>query len=193
MKAYIAFLMFFFLNVVLSGIMEGEGGLASTRLTAALTATGTTVTVQSTEGFLDSDYVFIGDERVRYVRRTSTTFIVPASNGRGYDNTEAVVHPVGAMVYSEGSSVINGMLGFNVASTGATVGSINLFTVVTNFAFVTLPKLVTWDFAHFQVQPWLQYIRYVFIIISAGFVIYWVVQVFASSFGGIMQSIFRRP
>lgn len=187
MKAFIAFLMFYFLNVVLSGIMEGDGSLAATRLTSALTSTGTTVTVATTEGFLASDFLVIGEEKIRYIRKTATTFSVPATNGRGYDGTEGVAHALGAQVYTDSANIINGMVGFNVAATGTVVGEINLITAVTTFATTTLPKLVTWNFAHFQVQPWLQYVRYVFIIISAGFVIYTLIQVMTSLIGGLRR------
>lgn len=191
MKAVMAFSVIFFINVILSGIMEGSGGIATTRLTANLTDVGTTVTVASTEGFMASDYVEIGDEKVRYTNRTATTFVVPVTNGRGYDGTEAVAHAAGALVYSPQTSAINGILGFNIASTGTSVGSINLFTAGWRFATVTVPKLVTWDFAHLKVSPWMQYLRYLFIVISTGFVI-WVIITFASAFGGVLQRIFVR-
>lgn len=191
MKAIMAFAVIFFVCVVLDGIMEGGGGIATTRLTVDLTEAGTTITVASTEGFMTSDYVMIGDERIRYTSTTATTFAVPVTDGRGYDGTEARAHAAPALVYSPQTSVINGILGFNIASTGASVGTINLFTALPRFAFTTLPKLVTWDFAFFKVSPWMQYFRYLFIVISTGFTI-WVIITFASAMGGVLQRIFVR-
>lgn len=191
MKAIIAFTMFFLVNTILSGIMEGTGGIAATRLTAAITNASTTLNVANANGFLGSHYVVIGDEYIRYTSRSGTTFTVPAVNGRGYDGTEARAHAVGSQVYSPNAGAFNGVIGFNVATTGAAVGQINLFTALWTFATVTVPKLITWNFAHLQVTPWLSYLRYVFMAISAGFTV-WVVLTYASAFGGVMQSIFRR-
>ncbi len=191
MKLYAAFLVLYTVSVIIDGFMEAGSGVAATYLTANISAVATTLSVQTTEGFLASDYVVIGDERIRYTSRADQAFTVPAAKGRGYDGTTAVVHEAGAMVYTESTSVLNSILGYNVASTGATVGSVNLFTALWNFAFYSLPRILTWNFGFLQISPWLTYLRYLLIAITAAFTL-WVIQGFAAAFGGIMRSIFVR-
>jgi len=186
------FLVFYILNVFLNGIMEGGGGMNTTRLTAALSEVGTTITVANTNGFLRADYVTIGDEDMRYVSRTATTFTV-ATDGRGYNGTDAVEHAANAKVYSRSSSIVNGMIGFNVASTSTSVGGINFGIALLQFMNKSLPMLITWDFAHFRVNEWLQLLRYFFIAMGAAFGLYMLFQIL-SALGGVAQNILRlRP
>jgi hypothetical protein len=190
-KLVFAFLLFYIANVIGGGIMEGAGGLASTTLTVTLTSGGGTLTVRNTDAFLKSDRVFIGDEEIRYVTKTATTFTVSAT-GRGYNGTKAVTHNAGAKVYSPSTSVINGMLGFNVAATDTTVASINLPILLWNFVSKSLPKLLSWDFPQYKGSEWAQLIRYILMAVSAGFTIYIVVTLLGA-WGGVAQSIFKRP
>lgn len=190
-KLITAFMLFFLINVMLSAIMEGGGGTTTTRLTADLATAGVTLNVVSTEGFLESDYVIIGQEKIRYSSTTANTFVV-AAGGRGYDGTDATTHGAGAKVYSPESSVLNAALGFNIASTGATVGAIDMFVATKAFFFTTMPKLITWDFAHFRYSEWGQLLRYVFLAISTGFMVYMTWNIL-SALGGVAQSIFVRP
>ncbi len=191
MKATVTFLLIYLINVILGGVMEAGGGVATTRLTTGITATGTTIYVANTDGFLGSDYVIIGGEKVRYTSKSSRSFTIPAINGRGYDNTDATTHVAGENVYSEASNVLNGIVGFNIASTGATVGTINIATLLWHFLYTSIPKLLTWNFPHLMMNPWLQYIRYVGVLITAGYVVY-VVFYLSSALGGLLQSIFLR-
>lgn len=191
MKATVTFLLIYFINVILGGVMEAGGGIATTRLSTGITATAITINVVSTDGFLGSDYVVIGGERIRYTSKSSTSFTVPATNGRGYDNTDAITHVVGSNVYSEAANVLNGIVGFNIASTGATVGTINIATLLWHFLYTSIPKLLTWNFPHLMMTPWLQYIRYIGVLITAGYVVY-VVFYLSSALGGLLQSIFLR-
>ena len=187
-KLVVAFMLFFLVNVLLSAVMEGGGGIATTRLTANLTDVATTVNVANTSGFLRSGYVTVDSEDIRYTSITATTL---TGCSRAYNGTGAVAHNVGTRVYSPESSVINSALGFNVASTGATVGSINMMVAVSSFFFTTMPMLITWDFAHFRYSEWGQLLRYVFLAISTGFLIYMMYHLL-SALGGVAQSIFVR-
>ncbi len=190
-KLIFAFLFFYIANVIGGGIMEGSGGLATTTLTVNLTAAGTTITVRNTGSFLKSDRIIIGDEEMRYVNKTATSFTV-AATGRGYNGTMAVVHNAGAKVYSPATSVINGMLGFNVAATDTTVASINMPILLWNFVTKSLPKLLSWDFPQYKGSEWAQLIRYGLIACSAGFTLYIVITLLGG-WGGVAQSIFKRP
>lgn len=189
-KLITAFMLFYFVNVIFGAIMEGGGGIAATQLTQDLSAGGVTMNVRNTTGFLQAGYVRMGDELVRYTNKTTTTFTV-AAGGRGWDDTDAVAHNAGAKVYSPESSVINSALGFNVMSTGATTATINIPIFVWSFMFNTVPKLITWDFPHFRTIPELQLLRYLFITISAGFIMY-LVRDFVAAFGGVLMRAFVR-
>jgi hypothetical protein len=51
--------MWFFIGSILSGIMEGGGGINTTSLTTDHTDAVTTLNVVSTEGFLKKGYVVV--------------------------------------------------------------------------------------------------------------------------------------
>jgi len=189
-KLVAAFMLLFLLGSILSGIAEGGGGMAATRLTADVSATATTLNVSSTEGFLKSDYVRIGNEKIKYVNKTDTTFIVHATEGRGYDGTEAASYNSGDRVYSSEAEVLNSALGFNVASTGSSVGAISIPIAATNFVFITMPRIVMWQYSWLQ-TGWLVYMRTVLQFMSVGFIVYMSYMI-ASALGGVMQGIFRR-
>ncbi len=183
-------MLFYLVNVIFGAVMEGGGGIAATQLTQDLTAGGVTMNVRNTTGFLKAGYVRMGDELVRYSNKATTTFTV-ATGGRGWDGTEAGVHYAGKKVYSPGASVINSALGFNVMSTGATTATINIPIFVWSFFFNTVPKLITWDFPHFKTIPELALLRYVFLAISVGLVIY-MVRDWVAAFGGVLMRAFVR-
>ena len=191
-KLIVAFVVFFFINVIVGSIMDGGGDIVSTRLTANLTSTGTTINVKSTTGFLYADYVVVGSEKIRYISKTATTLTVPATGGRGYDGTRADSHALGVAVYSPEANVINAALGFNVASTSSTIGGIDVIFAVKDFFFVTIPKLITWDFPQYRLHAWLTYVRVLLSIISIGFVIYMAFY-FISALGNLIANVFNRP
>jgi len=188
-KLIAAFALFFFVGTLLSAMMEGGGGVNTTRLTADITAASVTIPVSNTDGYLASDILVIANEKIRYTSKTTTQFNVPATNGRGYDGTTAAAHDRTSFVMSKQSDVINQMLGFNIAATGTTVGSISIMTSLTRFLFTSVPRLVTWDYAWLS-GP-LVILRMALAIASTGFTIYMVYMI-ASALGGIMQSIFVR-
>lgn len=176
------------IGAILDGVMQGAGGVLSTHLTINHNAAVTTLNVATTEGWLKSDYVIIGTESVKYTNKTDTTF---TNCERGYDSTDAVAHDAGEKVYTQESSVVNYALGFNVASTGASVGAVDIALVGWRFVTVTIPRIVMWDYSFLKINPWTQYIRLFLQIISVGFVIYMCYTI-ASALGGILQGIFTR-
>lgn len=161
--------------------------MTTTSLTADHTSVEDTLNVSNTEGFLKSSWVQMGNEKVKYTNKTATTF---TGLTRGYDNTEAVSHDSGDRVYSPDSEVLNSALGFNVASTGSTVGAISIPVAATSFVFVTMPRIILWNYSWLQ-EGYLVYLRIVMSFISVGFVIYMSYMI-ASALGGIMRGIFTR-
>ncbi len=177
----------FFIGAILSSIMEGGGGVVTTRLTSNLTEVATTVNVSTTRGFLGSDVLVIGDEEIRYMGKTVTTF---TGATRGWDNTNARAYDANTMVYSEQASVMNTALGFNVAATGTTMGALSLPIFVIKFVTTTMPRLVTWDF-NFLKEPGWQYLRYFLWCVSAGFIITVILTVMGA-LGGVFSRLFVR-
>jgi hypothetical protein len=174
-KLITGMLLFYLVNLLLGGFMEGTGDIASTKLTANLTAVGTTITVANTSGFLQSDVVIIGSERIRYVNKTATTLIASAT-GRGYSGTTAKAYSTCQSVYSQQASVINNICGFNVAATGSTVGDFNIATALPQFLTITAPKLITWDFPQFRNEAML-YFRIILAINGGCLLLYLAFQV----------------
>ena len=182
------FMLLFFVATILSAAMEGSGGVNSTRLTADVTTVATTFNVASTDGFLKAGYLTIGNEKVRYSNKTATTF---TGITRNWADTSAASHSRNSKVYNNEAQVINSILGFDVASTGSTVGSVSLPLAVKNFVFITVPRLVTWDFSWLR-SDGMVWVRMPLAIITGAFAIYLGWQM-ASALGGVLQSIFVRP
>jgi len=112
-----------------------------------MTEATTTISVSSTDGFLHSDIVTIGNEKIRYTSKSETQFNAPATGGRGYDGTEAETHDANSYVMSQDSDVVNQMLGFNIAATGTTVGAVSIGLSLNRFLFTSVPRLATWDYS----------------------------------------------
>ena len=189
MRALITGFMFLmFVGSVMSGVMEG-GGFATTRLTANHTAAVTTLTVSNTEGFLQYGYVIIGNEQVKYSGKSSTTL---NNCTRGYNSTTAVSHYAGDKVYSPDTSAINSAIGFNVATTGTTIGDVSVAMVVVNFFRITLPRICSWDYSWLKTgSEWLTWLRLIFAVFTSGFVIYMAYMI-VSLIGGVLQSAWNR-
>lgn len=186
-KLFVSFMLAFLLAAVLSGIMEGGGGIKTASLTVAAGDADVVFTVNSTEGFLTQDVLFVGNEQIQYIAKTPTSF---TGLTRGFNGTDAAPYAVNEKLYTAESNAINAALGFNVASTGATVGDVNIIVMLSNLFFVTLPKLITWDFSWLRTDG-MQLVRYVLLAISTGLIISFALMV-ASALGGIMRSIFVR-
>lgn len=187
-KIVAAFMVAFLFGSIFHGVMEGGGGVNVTRLAVDHTAAVTTLTVTNTDGFLSASYVQIGNEKITYTGKTDTTF---TGCTRGADDTTATTHASGSKAYSPEADVLNSALGYNIATTGATIGAIDIPIMLGRFFTVTVPRLITWDFAWLKAQPGLAYLRYVLMAISVGFLIYVAFRV-AVVFGGILQSAWRR-
>ncbi len=188
-KLLLAFLLVFFVGALLSFIVEGRSGMASTRLTASVSESSSTIYVRSTEGWPKVGTLYIGDETIEYRGTTDTAFL---SCSRGVDGTTAEAHDQGSLVYTSESYSINKALGFNV-TTAASSGGIFAFPVIAwGFITHTLPKLVTFDFAFLQGEP-LVWFRYFMMLFSIGliFAVFYVVFTAVGSVGSTLFSRFR--
>ena len=183
----IFFLLAFVMLSVLASWGEGGGGIQVTHLTSAIGTGDTTLNVQSTQGHLKSDYVIIGTEKIKYTSLTSSTF---EGCTRGYSGTDAATHSINSKVMSSDADVISQALGFNIASTGSTAGEISLPSFTTAFFTITIPRLVTWDFAILKGNPVLDWVRIILTIFSIAF-IFGIVIVVIQALGNILSGIFK--
>lgn len=159
--------------------MEGGGGMVATELDGSISETATTITVDSTVGFLSGNSsVTIGEEEMFYTTSTPVTF---ANVSRGYNQTTAETHSTNSRVYGADAAVLNRALGFNVLSTEETAGDFAVITLTWNFLAKAVPKLITWNFSFLTGQ--LVFLRLVFQAVGAGLVIYYGFNAISSAFG----------
>lgn len=162
----------------LSSIMEGGGGLNITELSAPISATVVTIDVDSTQGFLTSDVIFIEDEEIAYTNINALQFL---NCTRGFNETTAGTHPNNTNVYSPDAGLVNRGLGFNALTTGATSGQLAIIGLTWNFFAKVAGNLVMWDYSFFEGQ--LVYIRLFFMALSMGFVVYLGFSALTTAFG----------
>jgi len=167
----------FVIMQIISFNVEGYGGLAATSLTSTIALDAATVPVTTTSGFLTPDYIVIGDEAICYTTLTASSF---TSLTRGCRDTEAQSHVAGARVYNETTSVMNEVVGFNIAETMSTSGAIRTITMVPRALLHAVPRLVMWDYSYLEGDLFgafpLVYIKYLFLYpLSAGFLMAFII------------------
>lgn len=146
--------------------MEGQGGFATTRLTAGLNNTAVTVNVISTNDFLDIDYIWIGDERITYAAKTDTSF---TGCTRGTDGTPSLYHAVYTKVYNEGSNVMYNALGFNVAVSDTILGTFWTLSKAVLRVTKIIPRAIAWDYSF--LTGGLTVLKYLLYCLSAGMIL----------------------
>ena len=133
-------LLLYFGMALAIGVLAGGGGYAATSLTLAVDEDDATLEVVSTDGFLDTDYIeFSNGEKVLYIGRTAITF---TGCTRGYQDTTAIAHAVGTMIYTTSASTVNNAMGFNIAATVDSMGLWSIVTVPAMFLYKTVPRLL---------------------------------------------------
>ena len=180
MSNWIVFFLLCFISMqILSLFIEGEVGLATTQLTAPLSASTTIVSVQGTEGFLGSDFITIDSEDICYATRGATSF---SDLTRGCRNTDAEAHSAGKRVYNDTTGMINRMVGFNILETlsndGFFTGSIKLIGSLPTLAR-SIGQMAIWDYSFLEGSlVWFKYT--ILFPLSAGLII------------SLYQLVFRR-
>ena len=170
MAKLFTFLVFCWLGVTIAGnIMVGgiSGAVVSTRLTAAVTASSSTIPVANASGLADAGIVQIGDERIAYSQKTPALLSGSLTQPlvRGANGTTAVAHAIGSSVRTVEGSMLNASAEYNVALIadssglwGAITIGLALMRLLGNFMFLPLSFLGT-D---------LQIISYIYICVSLG-------------------------
>lgn len=166
----------FLLTIFLAGQMfsmwmEGNTGLATTPLTAAVTETSTTLPVIDTSGFLSSNFVIMGDEDICYTGVTATSF---TGLTRGCNNTTAAVHASGTLAYDEATGFLNRTLSMQQHDVAADDGLLG--TIKGKFSFIgvasswisLIPQMVSWNYSYLDGLG--VYLKIFLQVLSAGLV-----------------------
>ena len=166
---------------ILDSVMGGSTGMSTTNLTANLSSTGTTATVQNAKFFEPAPAVVtIGDELMCYTGKTDSTFTGLKRGRRCADNavvsTNVTEHLSGRRVYSEAPGMFNEIIGFDIASnfseggfSGAVRGVVTTIRLAPEFIFI-LGRMIMWDFS-FLTGPYV-YVRYLILgALSGGLVL----------------------
>lgn len=114
------FMMWMFVIVSVAGNIaaSGQSGIATTRLTAAITAAeSSSIPVASTIGFPDSGVILIGDEQITYPDKDGTHFLGATINPivRGSASTDAVAHVSNDTVRTKESYLLNASVDYRIA------------------------------------------------------------------------------
>lgn len=181
-KLIASYMVIFLLFAYFSSIAEGGGGIVATRLTADVDDSATTLVVATTQGFLTSDSVIIGDEEIAYNGITAVQF---QNCERGYRGTDVAVHSSEALVYSTSTAVLNRALGFNVVSTGEAYGTLAVIGITWTFLTKSIGYLVTFNFGILGGE--LIYLRYLLMAPPVGFVVYMGFMAMGTAFGIIRK------
>ena len=146
-KLITCFLVILIGQSLLSSVLAGGGGVVTTRLRADITAEAVVLPVDSTEGYLDADYVIIGNEKILHTGTTDAPAASFTGCTRGYGGTDAESHEDNAIVYTADASTLNSAMGFSVAATADSMGTWAVLTIPWNFITKTIPHMVMVNFA----------------------------------------------
>ena len=175
---FIGMFAIFVMGQIFSFLMEGQSGIATTELSAAISAEERFLPIDSASGFLSADTrVFIGDEEIEYfaiqTSASSTCTSAPCldtqTTGRGFNDTDAKAHPSGAKVMNVTSGLINQAIGFRVGNTDSILGKF-AFPFLAGWALIKfVAAAVMWDYQIFDGNG--VYFKYFFYAISFGLII----------------------
>lgn len=176
LNLFIFFVFIFGSVTIISAIVDGHTGLGTTELTAPVSLTATTITVDTTEAFPEHSTLVIGSEIMCYTGKTSTTF---TGITRGEDcrkNNSVSAHSSGRQVMNEAPGLINSLVGFDITSAFSDGGFIGLakgiYTSAKNMnSFLSsVARMVMWDYSF--LTGGFVYIKYLVLYpLSAGMVL----------------------
>lgn len=167
----IMFMLFVWVIVsIAGGVMQGSTvTVATTLLTVTIDDDDATITVTSTEGFADTGFITILDERIGYASTTATTFRGNFASPlvRGANGTTATAHTASERVRTVESSMLNQAMGYKLAVLSDSSGLL---------AFVTIPFALLSLLGTFLVLPLsflgtdLEILTYLWGILSIGII-----------------------
>lgn len=170
---------------MMSMSFEGASGPVSTRLDGAIDNDDTTITVDSTTGYVDpagnfDRLLYLENEIIRFNDVVGLTFV---GITRGSFGTEAVDHADNIVVYNEAAGTLNSLAIYNLGEELQNVGSLKGVFNATMALFGAVPSMLTWDYAYLEGTN--QFIRMFLMTFSIGFV-----AAMVGLFIGIIRGIF---
>jgi hypothetical protein len=109
---------------IAGGVMRGDMPFATTRLTADINDSVTTIPVASTTGFSEPGILVIGDERISYSATNAADFHgnIARPLNRGSGGTTAIAHSEGEVVRMVESALINSSIDYDIATISDSAG-----------------------------------------------------------------------
>jgi len=186
----------FITGTMLSFMLDGGSGIASTDLAADISATEQYIPLTEETGFMASDVrIFIGDEQLSYTSLNTSpgtcgTQSPPCMDtglaGRGYNGTSNVAHTAGTKVYSESMGVLNDMLAFRQGEMTTVWGKVT-FPISAASAFGNfISKAVMWDYAFLEGNG--MYIKVIFLYPLSVMMILGLARIFSNAIGFLLRS-----
>lgn len=187
-RLLVFFMISYLFGQIISFAMEGESGIAGSRLTASLSKTeSSTANVVTTDGFLSvNDFFIVDEEIICYGTTTAATFVTLT---RGCKKTKAETHSTGSAVYNETLGILNEAVGFGLAESLSTAGGFGVIFNAPGMFKKIFPRLVAWDYSFFEGEVYgfpLIYFQAVGWVISAGLV-FLVVMLLVNTLMGIFR------
>lgn len=177
-----AFILGYVLLTYIAFAITGEQAFAATSLTSGISSGTTTIPVASTANFIDSGFIFIGNEEIRYTSKTATSF-----NGitRGQNKTDPESYVVNTEVFSKTTSTLNTLAGYNVLVRISDLEGIAVVTapfVGLDWFFRAFRDIVLFNYPFFIGDLWgtgiPQAFQFVLIASSVGFIMFLVMVIF---------------
>ena len=190
-KAIAFFLAALILFGMFMAVLNGGGGIADTNLTSTISSSNVTLPVVSTNGFLNSDYIYIGDEEIMYTGTNATAF---TGCERGFGVSSAVPHSAGAAVYTGEVSSINQALGFNIGQIVTSLGPLSIIIIPFNFLTVTVPRMIAESASFLSGSLGMALLGVLWLCILAGFIISLAIVLVSAiaTMGSLLTGVIRR-
>jgi len=139
-KALMFMVSVWFITIIAGGVMQGSTiAVASTSLTVDLSSSGNVIYVTSTNGFPESGFIQINEERIAYSHTSATAFggtLVINPVVRGAQGTIATSHSAGAVVRTTEAAMLNSSINYKLAVISDASGLMAFITVP--FAILSL-------------------------------------------------------
>lgn len=185
MKAFSFFAFMLVGTSVLVGVQTNSYGMQVTKLNGDLTATATTITVESTTNFNDSGVIWIDTEQIGYSYKTATTFgdgTHPCVRGRS--NSEATVHKDDATVSADDAGELTQMFAFDIGSLFDQWGLFAFPVMIINFFRYTIPAMVQGNMFNLFQGNGLGLIVVLWLTMGSGFIFMIFMYLFTARRGG---------
>jgi hypothetical protein len=171
MKAFSFFAFMFVGTSMLLSVMAGGGGGASTLVNdvGGITVADLIITVDTTTPFADEGVMWIDYEQIRYTSKGVDHFHVPA-NGRGWNDTEAIIHPDNALVRAEDNAILNSVFGFDVGQLVDSWGILSFPIVLVRFFSQTVPYMMQGNMGNLFQGNGLAFVVNLWLVFGVGFI-----------------------